>query len=136
MHILLKDLLNESIPEKLIGYHGSNSDINEFSMKFLDDYIKSNRNSIGGVGNEAIGSGVYFTDSESLAALYGKFLYTCELSFKKPIILKGNTLRDFKFTTKQTYDIIRNCPTIMSKEESPLGDWFEEYWETGLHRTQ
>lgn len=133
MAILLKSLLEESsVPRKIVAYHGSNSDISEFSMEKLNDYIKSNRDSTGGVGNEAIGSGVYFTDSKELAEKFGKNIYTCELSFKKPIVLKGNkTLRDLRFTPTQAFNVIKHCPTIMSKEESPLGDWFEEYWEKG-----
>jgi len=121
MAILLKSLLDESIvSKKIIAYHGSNSDIDNFSMDKLNSLIKTNRNSVGGIGNEAIGSGVYFTDSKDFASKFGKIIYTCELSFKKPMVLKeGTTLRDFKLTPNQVYNIIKNCPTIMSKDESP-----------------
>lgn len=123
--------------EPLVVYHGTGAKINEFKPEFT------------GQGNDQLGSGFYFSTNKEDAEIYQtKQLPTGEsklggldnpnivsayLSIQKPITIKGDTLvdSDVSLSQNQAYKILKYSPSIMDKEESPLGDWFEAYYEVG-----
>ena len=45
--------------------------------------------------------------------------------------IERENLSEIKVTQKQAYEIIKRAPDIMDEENSPLGDFFDEYWENG-----
>lgn len=118
-------------------YHGTGAKINQFNPEFT------------GRGNDQLGSGFYFTTNKEEALAYQtKQLPSGEpklggidrpntveayLSIKKPIVVNGNNLMDtnVSLTQNQAYKIIKRSPKIMDAEESPLGDWFEAYYDVG-----
>jgi len=120
-------------------YHGSGTTIKEFDPAFT------------GKGNDQLGSGFYFTTDPDEAQIYTKQKTSNQpdaekiggednpnvievyLSIQNPIKVVADNLNDtnVKLTQKQAYNIIKFSPTIMDKENSPLGDWFEEYWNIG-----
>lgn len=123
-------------------YHGTGDTINRFNPDMT------------GHGNDQIGSGFYFTSSPEEAKIYETSLLRdprtgealskpgglgnpntvkAYLSVKNPIHVKGSNLRDTDvvLTQSQAAEIIKSAPEVMSKEDSPLGDWFPEYWDVG-----
>lgn len=111
-----------------IFYHGSGAVFTEFNT----DYT--------GSGNDQYGSGFYFTDSKDVAASYSakgtstRNVIDAYLSLQKPVVLDGErseNLSDVKLTEEQVYKILRESPSVMDVENSPLGDMFDRYWETG-----
>lgn len=127
--------------EPLIVYHGSGTTFWEFKTEFT------------GLGNDQYGSGFYFTTNKETADIYtekqlnGKTkiggqdspnVVQAYLSIQKPIVIDLNSddmrpenLSRIEVTQKQAYEIIKRAPDIMDEENSPLGDFFEEYWENG-----
>jgi len=128
--------------EPVVVYHGTGTTITEFGEGFT------------GQGNNQLGSGFYFTTKKSEAEGYqtgklqdprtGKLMdkpggedspnvMDAFLSIQKPIIVSGSNLResDVDLTQEDAAALLRMAPDIMHKEESPLGDWHEEYWDEG-----
>ena len=109
-------------------FHGSPKSFSEF-----DDTTT-------GKGTDQLGSGFYFTTDKSEAKGYTSLrestkpmVVSAFLNIKSPIEVHGSNLLDvnIKLTKNNIINIIKLAPNIMHPEESPLGDWFEEYWSTG-----
>ncbi len=125
----------------LVVYHGSGTTFWEFKTEFT------------GLGNDQYGSGFYFTTNKETADIYTEKqlngqtkiggqdspnVIQAYLSIQNPIVIELNSddmrpenLSRIEVTTKQAYEIIKRAPDIMDEENSPLGDFFEEYWENG-----
>lgn len=90
----------------------------------------------GRVGKETdqYGAGFYFATNEDAASHYGTRVIDSYLNISKPINI-GNATNllayDKSFTQKQAYEIIKRLPDIYDAENSPLGDYFDEYWDGG-----
>lgn len=104
------------------AYHGTNAEFFTFDKGRV------------GKGQDVYGAGFYFADSEEAAESYGKRIIPAYLRLENPyrITVKpsGGGLRDIKLTQKQVYEILKRHPKIRA-EDGPLGDFFEEFWETG-----
>lgn len=87
-----------------------------------------------GKGTDQYGAGFYFATNEDAASRYGTRVIDSYLNISKPINI-GNATNllayDKSFTQKQAYEIIKRLPDIYDAENSPLGDYFEEYWDGG-----
>lgn len=87
-----------------------------------------------GKGNDQYGAGFYFATNEDAASRYGTRVIDSYLNISKPINI-GNATNllayDKSFTQKQAYEIIKRLPDIYDAENSPLGDYFDEYWDGG-----
>lgn len=87
-----------------------------------------------GKGNDQYGAGFYFATNEDDASHYGTRVIDSYLNISKPINI-GNATNllayDKSFTQKQAYEIIKRLPDIYDAENSPLGDYFDEYWDGG-----
>lgn len=114
----------------LIVYHGTPKNFDAF-----DENVKS-------TGVEQYGKGFYFTTNKELAKGYSSpkegdkgNLIEAFISLKNPIIVNANehqTLNGVLNLSKtKIMQLISKAPKIKDKEESPLGDFYPEYWETG-----
>ncbi len=87
-----------------------------------------------GKGTDQYGAGFYFATNEDAASHYGTRVIDSYLNISKPINI-GNATNllayDKSFTQKQAYEIIKRLPDIYDAENSPLGDYFDEYWDGG-----
>lgn len=87
-----------------------------------------------GKGNDQYGAGFYFATNEETASHYGTRVIDSYLNISKPINIGDATnllAYDKSFTQKQAYEIIKRLPDIYDAENSPLGDYFDEYWDGG-----
>lgn len=84
-----------------------------------------------GTGNDQYGAGFYFATDKDSAERYGNNVFNTYLEIRKPIKISGDESFSFDITPEQAYKIIKYLPNIMSEEDSPLGDYYEEYWESG-----
>ncbi len=91
-----------------------------------------------GKGNDQYGAGFYFTTSKTGASHYGKRVIDAALSIKNPIRFTATTESgrnlidaDITLTSEQAYEVVKRLPDIYDAEESPLGDYFDAYWEVG-----
>lgn len=104
------------------AYHGTNAQFFTFDKGRV------------GKGQDVYGSGFYFADNEEAAENYGKRIIPAYLRLENPyrIIVKpsGGGLRNIRLTQRQVYEILKRHPKIRA-EDGPLGDFFEEFWETG-----
>ena len=126
--------------EPLVVYHGSGARFTEFKREFT------------GIGNDQYGSGFYFTTSEDIAKGYTErrasfneeekpggesspAVINAYLSVRNPIAIsdarKVQNLSDIEISSEQAYEIMKLAPLIMDREESPLGNFYESYWEEG-----
>lgn len=91
-----------------------------------------------GKGNDQYGAGFYFTTDKTGASHYGNRVIDAALSIKNPIRFtataeSGRNLidADIMLTSEQAYEVVKRLPGIYDAEESPLGDYFDAYWEVG-----
>ncbi|MFO7890679.1 MAG: hypothetical protein R6V04_10110 [bacterium] len=132
-------VVKEDNGNPLVVYHGTGSSKNftEFKPELT------------GQGNDQIGSGFYFSTNPETASAYtvsqiekgvtklggedSPGILPVYLNIKNPIVVKeGNLVNtDVNLTKNQVYKILKKSSKIMDKEESPLGDWYEEYWDVG-----
>lgn len=112
--------------EPLIVYHGTDADIDEFKPEFT------------GKGNDQYGSGYYFTTRAENAQRYASGekanIIPAYLNIRRPLVLEGRdtpNLYQVDVTAKQATQILLKHPDILSEDDSILGDFYEEYWETG-----
>ena len=107
------------------AYHGSNADFTVFDKARV------------GKGNDQYGAGFYFASNADVTELYGKKRYDTYLNIKKPVRLvsrpgdHGNPLYNARITQAQAYQILKRHPLMYDKENSPLGDFYDEYWSGG-----
>lgn len=111
------------------AYHGTPND----SFTVFD----KNRT---GKGNDQYGAGFYFASNEEASKSYGNRVIPSFLSVHNPIKLDGSSTDganlinggyDYLLTEEQAYEVIKRLPNIYDEEESPLGDYYDSYWETG-----
>lgn len=95
-----------------------------------------------GTGNDAWGSGFYFTDDEDRAKGYGEHLHAVHLNITNPIMVDGKAHahldEQMEFTAEQSSQILRSHPDIYrqpddEEEMNPLGDYVPEYWDKDHH---
>ncbi len=126
--------------EPLVVYHGTGN------LDGLSEF----RSNLTGLGNDQYGSGFYFTTDSAEASSYATAItpnaagqpklggdtspgvVPAFLNIRNPINAEGHNLSDVAdLTVKQAAKFIAKSPRIMDEEDSPLGDWFESYWEGG-----
>lgn len=104
------------------AYHGTNAEFFAFDKGRV------------GKGQDVYGSGFYFASDLDAAEAYGKRIISSRLKLENPyrVIVRPTSggLRDIKLTQKQVYEILKRHPKIRA-EDSPLGDFYEEFWEQG-----
>ncbi len=105
------------------AYHGTNADFTVFDKNRI------------GKGIDKYGAGFYFANRADISEAYGTKNYSTFLKLENPIRIRstqkgGEDLRNVKITKKQAAEILKRHP-LMYTEESPLGDFYEEFWETG-----
>lgn len=121
----------------LVVYHGTGTSIEAFDPAFT------------GQGNDQYGSGFYFTTDKNTAESYTTAtqgdqpklggsddpnVIPAYLNIRNPIVVNAKetpNLFYYPITKTQAAKIIAGHPKIMDPEESPLGDFVEEYWEDG-----
>ena len=110
---------------KIKAYHGTNAEFTVFDKNRV------------GKGIDQYGAGFYFASNADVTERYGNRKYDVYLSLKKPIRLlskargEGKSLYDVKITQTQAYKILKKHPMMYDPEESPLGDFYDDYWEVG-----
>ena len=110
---------------KIKAYHGTNAEFTVFDKNRV------------GKGIDQYGAGFYFASNADVTERYGNRKYDVYLSLKKPIRLvskargEGKSLYDVKITQTQAYKILKKHPMMYDREESPLGDFYDDYWEVG-----
>ena len=108
------------------AYHGTNADFTVFDKNRI------------GKGIDQYGSGFYFASNPDVTESYGTQRYDTYLNIQKPIRLiskprgEGKTLYDVRVTQSQAYQILKQHPLMYDAENSPLGDFYEEYWDVGV----
>lgn len=127
-----------------VMYHGTGNTDSIFDGGFNPE--------ITGQGMDQAGSGFYFTTDAAEARGYETALTqnirgadsklggdtspgTVEvyLSVKNPIVIPGTNLNDadVDLTADQVVNILQFSEIAKSEEDSPFGDFFEEYWDGG-----
>lgn len=87
-----------------------------------------------GKGTDQFGAGFYFGTTDEISKAYGGEKYEVYLDIKNPVkvyrTMDGGDLYDVDITATQAYRILKKHP-MMYTEESPLGDFYAEFWEQG-----
>lgn len=109
------------------AYHGSSAKFTVFDKGRV------------GKGLDQYGAGFYFANTRQVSENFGENVYSTYLKLEKPIHIRRDwkssvggygDLRDVKMTQKQAEAVLKRHP-LMYTDESPLGDFFDEYWEQG-----
>ena len=103
------------------AYHGTNADFFTFDKSRV------------GKGNDQYGAGFYFATDREAANHYGSRVISSALKIEKPFTISSTNLLDAEitFTDSQAYNIVKRHPMMYDTEESPLGDYYDSYWENG-----
>ena len=105
------------------AYHGSPARFTVFDKERV------------GKGTDQFGAGFYFGTTDEISKAYGGEQYEVYLDIKKPIKVyrtaDGGDLYDVEITPTQAYKIVKKHPLMYDAEESPLGDFYDTYWEGG-----
>ena len=125
----------------LIVYHGTGTSIEEFLSEFT------------GQGNDQYGSGFYFTTDRETAEGYttrtlndqskpggmdNPNVIPAYLNIRNPLVVEARdtpNLYQIEVPASQAAKIIGKMPDIMDPENSILGDFFDDYWESGPKRS-
>ena len=125
----------------LIVYHGTGTSIEEFLPEFT------------GQGNDQYGSGFYFTTDRETAEGYttrtlndqskpggmdNPNVIPAYLNIRNPLVVEARdtpNLYQIEVPASQAAKIIGKMPDIMDPENSILGDFFDDYWESGPKRS-
>ena len=125
----------------LIVYHGTGTNIEEFLPEFT------------GQGNDQYGSGFYFTTDRETAEGYttrtlndqskpggtdNPNVIPAYLNIRNPLVVEARetpNLYQIEVPASQAAKIIGKLPDIMDPENSILGDFFDDYWESGPKRS-
>lgn len=104
-----------------------------------DALFDSFDNAFTGKGNDAYGSGFYFSNDESTSRGYGKHMKKVQLAIENPLIANGRTgsLQDVNVKQEAVVELLKRHPDIyLNSEEAeaqekfnPLGDYIPEYWD-------
>lgn len=108
-------------------FHGTNAEFDSFDNSFT------------GKGNDAYGSGFYFSDDEKTSMGYGTILKKVEVSIDNPLVVDGRDggLSSLEINQNQVVKILQGHPDIYlspkqadeSEIFNPIGDYSEEYWD-------
>lgn len=122
-----KSKVRGSDGELLTLYHGTDAIFDSFDNNFT------------GAGNDAYGSGFYFSDDQSTSRGYGKHMKEVQLALENPVIVDGRkgSLMDVEISQKDVVELLKGHPDIyvdpkQAEEEdrfNPLGDYVAEYWD-------
>ena len=125
----------------MIVYHGTGTNIEEFLPEFT------------GQGNDQYGSGFYFTTDRETAEGYttrtlndqskpggtdNPNVIPAYLNIRNPLVVEARdtpNLYQIEVPASQAAKIIGKLPDIMDPENSILGDFFDDYWESGPKRS-
>ena len=125
----------------LVVYHGTGTSIEEFLPEFT------------GQGNDQYGSGFYFTTDRETAEGYttrtlndqskpggmdNPNVIPAYLNIRNPLVVEARdtpNLYQIEVPASQAAKIIGKMPDIMDPENSILGDFFDDYWESGPKRS-
>ena len=125
----------------LIVYHGTGANIEEFLPEFT------------GQGNDQYGSGFYFTTDRETAEGYttrtlndqskpggtdNPNVIPAYLNIRNPLVVEARetpNLYQIEVPASQAAKIIGKMPDIMDPENSILGDFFDDFWESGPKRS-
>lgn len=134
----------DSDGKPLVVYHGTGN-----TESILDGGFKP---ALTGLGMDQLGSGFYFTTDQTEAKGYqtaltqnirhdGKKLGGSDspgtieafLTIKNPVIIQGSSLNDsgIELTKKQVASILKYSESAKG-DDSPFGDFFEEFWDSGV----
>ncbi len=104
------------------AYHGTNAEFFAFDKGRV------------GKGNDQYGAGFYFASDKSASEHYGGRVIDAALKMENPFVIASTNLLDSEitFTDEQAYEIVKRHPMIYDPEESPLGDYYDSYWEDGV----
>ena len=113
--------------------------INAYHGTPNNDFTVFDKNRVG-KGTDQYGAGFYFASNKDAARAYGARVIDSRLALKNPIKIYGSTAEganlidagfDHLLTESQAYEVIKRLPNIYDSEESPLGDYYDSYWENG-----
>lgn len=104
-----------------------------------NDFTVFDKNRVG-KGTDQYGAGFYFASNADAARAYGTRVIDSRLLLEKPLKVNGSSEDganlidagfDYLLTQEQAYEVIKRLPNIYDSEESPLGDYYDSYWESG-----
>ena len=104
-----------------------------------NDFTVFDKNRVG-KGTDQYGAGFYFASNTDAARAYGARIIDSRLRLEKPLKVNGSSENganlidagfDYLLTEEQAYEVIKRLPNIYDSEESPLGDYYDSYWESG-----
>lgn len=111
----------------LTVYHGTDYEFDSFDSSYT------------GKGNDAYGSGFYFSNDQATARGYGKHMKEVQLAIENPLVIDGRSgsLMDVEIPQDKVVEFLKAHPDIYlgSKEAeetdrfNPLGDYLPEYWD-------
>ena len=104
------------------AYHGTNADFFTFDKGRV------------GKGTDQYGAGFYFASDKSASEHYGSRVIDSVLKLENPYTISSNNLlnADIRLTEEEAYEVVKRHPMIYDAEESPLGDYYDSYWEDGV----
>ncbi len=105
-----------------------------------NDFTVFDKNRVG-KGTDQYGAGFYFASNKTVAQSYGERVINSRLAIKNPLRINRQSTKnvanlidagyDHLLTEEQAYEVIKRLPNIYDAEESPLGDYYDSYWENG-----
>ena len=103
------------------AYHGTNADFFTFDKGRV------------GKGTDQYGAGFYFASAKEGAGYYGSRVIDAALKLENPYTISSVNLLDAEITLtdEEAYEVVKRHPKIYDPEESPLGDYYDSYWENG-----
>lgn len=103
------------------AYHGTNADFFTFDKGRV------------GKGTDQYGAGFYFASDKSDSKHYGSRVIDSVLKLENPYTISSNNLlnADITLTEEEAYEVVKRHPMIYDADESPLGDFYDSYWEDG-----
>ena len=103
------------------AYHGTNADFYTFDKGRV------------GKGTDQYGAGFYFASDKSASEHYGSRVIDSVLKLENPYTISSRNLldADITLTEEQAYEVVKRHPMIYDADESPLGDFYDSYWEDG-----
>ena len=104
------------------AYHGTSADFFTFDKNRV------------GKGTDQYGAGFYFASDKEAAGHYGNRVIDSALKLENPYVISSTNLLDAEImlTEEEAYEVLKRHPKIYDPEESPLGDYYDSYWETGV----
>lgn len=134
-----KTQLNQFVNSKVINSDGTLRTVYHGSPTQIDMFDETRT----GYGNDAYGSGFYFTGDKNTAESYGEHLHEVKLNIQNPIIIDGYenmSNNNVFFQGNDVVELFKTIPTIYaqpnSDEPSLIGDFCEEYWDKPEHSKQ